>query len=367
MLVAIELYFWADHYGKVLSDIYDDSSVDVVNRFPSKLDYFVNTLDFKSGDVLDDVNQIVIAIRHQAINICTKNTSASFVCIIALSSVVDSNIRCIYSARENNACFHTMNRVLYPRDPVTKPEKLSITLLWYSTEKRKVQLNHFVPFFKKSIIKRSLQYKTTSSPPKSRKRQLTMHSIKIPFKTRLLSYEKDVSESSNITNELTSKLLEEKCEHIPLSSNENPGSSTSEDSSIQNINLTNNTTIATSSKKNSLSDYFGKVKTDPVTIPSKVVPKPTISGKKDRSCEDQCCTNPKVRGQPVVAQDKCNPFDIGLHIQNVKSMTDNVKYNLIKNIWEPPCVYKFSKYFANNRHWTLISKYVNPNDPHDYW
>ena len=77
LLVAIELYFCADHYEKVLSDIYDSVSVDVGNRFPSKLDFFVNALDFKSGDILDDVNKIVVAIKLQAINICTKNISAS--------------------------------------------------------------------------------------------------------------------------------------------------------------------------------------------------------------------------------------------------------------------------------------------------
>ena len=95
LLVAIELYFCADHYEKVLSDIYDSVcvSVDVGNRFPSKLDFFVNALDFKSGDILDDVNKIVVAIKHQAINICTKNISASFVCIIALSSRLYNKVR----------------------------------------------------------------------------------------------------------------------------------------------------------------------------------------------------------------------------------------------------------------------------------
>ena len=82
------------------------------------------------------------------------------------------------------------------------------------------------------------------------------------------------------------------------------------------------------------------------------------NSKQGKVCIKECCTNPKVRGQPLRLSTECHPFDIGVNLHKISSFSNEEKVNFLSKVWIPPVDYDFPKYFANNKHWSFNRKFI---------
>ena len=54
-----------------------------------------------------------------------------------------------------------------------------------------------------------------------------------------------------------------------------------------------------------------------------------------------------------------DPDDIGLHFKNAQNLSENEKYEVIKNIWKPPPNYVFQQHVDSDRHWRFKGMYID--------
>ena len=173
----------------------------ILKQITNKLSFNINVVDFKSGDNIKSVKDLVKGLRYQAVNSCTINSESPFVCLFALCSIVSQKISCIYSQRNN---FNTCTRIIHPRELCSNP--IPIAILWYPVGTAKP--NHFVLCMDKSLVSKVDSIGT--------KRKASSHLVHIPYKIKLLSEEVPTHNVIAENLEHTSCILQDIFDPLPL-------------------------------------------------------------------------------------------------------------------------------------------------------
>ncbi|XP_065646736.1 uncharacterized protein LOC136076893 [Hydra vulgaris] len=117
VLTSMELFINADFYSK------DPIFNDIINS--GKYNFFSYDIILKmtlSKIVVDqDITKNKQCVRSEAINNCFENQWSSFMCILGLSSVVNSHIFCHYPEFGLDRFFFSFNRLIKPRVNKLKP------------------------------------------------------------------------------------------------------------------------------------------------------------------------------------------------------------------------------------------------------
>ena len=320
------------------------------------------------------VKTIESAFKIEAAINCNQNEYATLVCVMALSSVISTEIESIYSPKCNVALDKLFSRKFYPR--ITENFHKSMTLLWSTTNNvlKYTKPNHFVlcaavpqntPPNKKT--KQScLPYvsKSNTVPPPHEKTSviyadttIPLPKVSIPKSQTLLSYAQQSpnsllkpDEPVKNPNFAESKIL------LPSHKETPPSDATISSSKPTMPKLQTFLSHAqhTSSLKPDAQVHKANKRGADISL--------STTRKRKKECHSECCSGTLPnRGQPVKSPNDCYPNDIGLHFNKISEMDEKRKYDLIKNVWRPPLDYNFPQHVENQRHWRLNKDYLNPS------
>ena len=308
LLTCIELFCFCDHYAGALDVIWD--SMNDNEKFTNKLSFYINVVDFKSGDNIKSVKDLVKGLRYQAVDcLISINSESPFVCLFALCSIVSQKISCIYSQRNNVTHFNTYTRIIHPRELCSNP--IPIAILWYPVGTAKP--NYFVLCMDKSLISKVDSIGT--------KRKASSHLVHIPYKIKLL-YEK-VPTHNVITENLehTSSILQDVSDPFPLihtnplskcnprikssiknyfSKFEFPKNQSAERDEISVEDVSPTKVKSVSHQQTTQITFLNTDRSgDKCVLSSPSCSSVKNNSKQGKVCIKECCTNPRVRGQPV--------------------------------------------------------------------
>ena len=137
LLTSIGLFCHSEYYSLQLDKIWDSLGK---SHFTTKLSMLKTVLHFTSADNMVDCNDTKAAFRSEAELNCNTNEWSSLVCIMALSTVINS----IYSPKLNTRLYQLFTRIFKSRSEDASSKTL--TLLWSTTENvaTYTRPNHFV-------------------------------------------------------------------------------------------------------------------------------------------------------------------------------------------------------------------------------
>ena len=337
LLTSIELFCHGHFYTSKLKSIVE--SLDICSN---KLALLKSAFHFTS---VDHVNQILLCVNKDSIESafqseaalnCSHSQYASLVCVMALSSVISTEIESIYSPKCNVNLDKLFSRTFSPR--VDSKLGKSMTLLWSTTSdvSNYNKPNHFV----------LCTDVTTGPPPKKKAKQSVL-----PF----FSVNKALSQSC----EKKSKVSDDTAKTMSFPSVETPQH---RNTALPLVNESVGKPKTANTAPSLVETPKQRSTILPLANESVSKPKTANTRKRKKECQNRCCSGTlPARGLPVKSPDECNAKDIGLHFDKISAMNDEEKYDLLKNVWRPPPDYDFPRHVEFNRHWRVNKDYFNPS------
>ena len=293
VLTAIELYTNADFYANH-PQLGRAERVSQGYLTKSKTAFTLTVSDEAfSSCFCHEKNNKADCIRKEAMVICSLKEFASFVCMMALSSVLNIDIYSHYPSVGMPVLENYFNCKLSPRISQQADNEIPIHLLWskhFDVSGRFIRTIHVVPLVATTKFDECDQL---------------MQSVKLyPSVTSFLKSIKIEDDQDSEVNQVTSQIKKRKLNDI--------GHNSESSSQLKDRSDTENTPQSTHWTPAECSMHLGP------------------EGKEKSR-----------RGLPIYSRDEVDKYDIGLHYMNSRSMNDNEIYELIQNVWKPSPTFRF--------------------------
>ena len=157
LLTSIELFEKAPYYARYSLFIKQVET----NNFPTLSGVLIACVSFECSDQFKLISNESVSeiIKMEALINCQTNKFSSFLCLIALSSVLNFPIRSIYPDFGLEKFKKLFNTIIYPFCSIKNQNQNILNILWCNTDIISVMQNnsnwspnHFVPIIKKSRI-----------------------------------------------------------------------------------------------------------------------------------------------------------------------------------------------------------------------
>ena len=327
------MYRESHYYAQYLLELYDK----LKETYPSIYTFIISCLSHKSTENASDIDCLgksekdIIAtmIQKEALSNCRANTFSSFICMIALSSVIKKPIISHYPDCGANMYKETFNTTINPRTSIKKVSS-AIHILWCNTNtnpgsvsNKNWRPNHFVPLIQqisKIGAKRKISCLTQSKKDN------------ISFKGQSkINFSKVYNTASNISLDKKSSNLDDISESLRAISSSSCNEIVDNDNIINNCDVNKNSTNSIVQKKIS---FVKAEKNEDSTV--------EVDDTDERSVTNFVEQSLETSEAPVLSEEK---FDVATYYEKGKKLKtgkyDSELKKLISNVWKPHEAYDF--------------------------
>ena len=327
------MYRESHYYAQYLLELYDK----LKETYPSIYTFIISCLSHKSTENASDIDCLgksekdIIAtmIQKEALSNCRANTFSSFICMIALSSVIKKPIISHYPDCGANMYKETFNTTINPRTSIKKVSS-AIHILWCNTNtnpgsvsNKNWRPNHFVPLIQqisKIGAKRKISCLTQSKKDN------------ISFKGQSkINFSKVYNTASNISLDKKSSNLDDISESLRAISSSSCNEIVDNDNIINNCDVNKNSTNSIVQKKIS---FVKAEKNEDSTV--------EVDDTDERSVTNFVEQSLETSEEPVLSEEK---FDVATYYEKGQKLktgkNDSDLKKLISNVWKPHEEYDF--------------------------